>query len=82
LREAFILRQVSEESEMKKGSKTFDLCAIANQLIDYCNIPESRRSTVAADIQKSAERLLAKLKRSNQAMQLMPSRTTFTFHAN
>ena len=67
---------------MKKGSETFDLFAIANQLIDYCNIPESRRATVAGDIQKSAERLSAKLKRSNQAMQLTSSRTAFTFHAN
>jgi hypothetical protein len=67
---------------MKKGSKTFDLFAITNQLIDYCNIPESRRAIAAADIQKSAERLLAKLKRSSQAMQLTPSRTAFTFHAN
>jgi hypothetical protein len=56
-------------SEMKTASKTFELFAIANQLIDYCNVPESRRAAAAADIQKSAERLLAKLKRSNQSMQ-------------
>jgi hypothetical protein len=63
-------------SEMKEGMKIYDLFAITNQLIDYCNVPESRRASAAADIQKSAERLLAKLGRPNHAMQPTASRPT------